>query len=393
MDIKIFETFAGIGAQHKALQNISKKHKNYNLKVENAGISEWYIHAIIAYAKIHFENEFKKELENIKTTLSKKDILKLFQENPYFVFSSDSKKPSKLIHVKENILQELYAANIVSKNYGSIDKITGNILDDDIDIFTYSFPCQAISLQGKQGGLTKDSGTSSSLIWQILRILEEMKKENKLPKVLLMENVKALFSKKYIDTWNEVKIILDSLGYNTYDTTINAIDKGSIQARERVFAVSVRKDINRKFTFTNITKKTNKKIKDILENKVDEKYILNHLKEFLHDEFATKKSGIRSTILNGYTTFQSENILYSIDGYAPTCTASGANSRLKIIDANNDLRYLTPKEFWQLMDFDIEDFNKVLPLSDSILYKLAGNSISVLVLEDIFLDIIEQVLS
>jgi DNA (cytosine-5)-methyltransferase 1 len=257
--------------------------------------------------------------------------------------------------------------------------------------------CQAISLQGKQCGLAKDSETTSSLVWQVLRILEEMKEENKLPKVLLMENVKALFGSKFIDTWKEIKEILDGYGYNTYDTIINAIDKGSIQRRERVFAVSIlkRMDQENNFSFNNLNiKKNNKVIKDILEKEIEEKYKLNKLKKHIENEvFKIKDSGITSLTLQNYTTFQSENILYSINGKSPTLTASGANSRIKIIDENGDLRYLKPIELWSLMGFEKSDLEKVIKdkdISNGLLYRMAGNSISVEVLEDIFEDILKE---
>jgi len=206
-----------------------------------------------------------------------------------------------------------------------------------------------------------------------------------------MENVKALFGKKFINTWNEIKEILTNLGYNTYDTKINAIDKGSIQRRERVFAISILKKIdNNKFKFNNKSiKETKKTIKDILLENVDEKYNLNKLKENIKkQEFKLKPSGICSLVLQNYTTFQSENILYSINGKAPTITASGANSRIKIIDKNNNLRYLTPEELWLLMGFEKKDYEINNNLSKAVLNRLAGNSISVEVLEDIFEDII-----
>ena len=117
---------------------------------------------------------------------------------------------------------------------------------------------------------------------------------------------------------------------------------------------------------------------------------MKHLEEKIEtEEFRLKPSGICSLTLQNYTTFQSENILYSIDGKSPTLTASGANSRIKIIDKKNDLRYLTPIEFWQLMGFEKNDLKPNENLSNATLYRLAGNSISVEVLEDIFEDILK----
>jgi len=387
--IRLFETFAGIGAQTKALNNISK---NLGIEVDNVGISEWYVDSIIAYSKIHHKKEFDKELKSI--TLDKKSILEKFSINPSYCFSTDSKKPSTLKSIKEDKLKELFVANKVSKNFGSITELKGSELPQNIDIFTYSFPCTDISLQGKQGGLLKTSETASSLVWQVLRVLEEAKEHNNLPKTLLMENVKALFSKKFIKNWEEVKEILSQFGYNTYDTTINAIDKGSIQRRERVFAVSVRKDIDKGFKYNDSDhKKSNLKLKDILEKNVGEDFIVNKLKQHINgQESDLKATGLKYLVLQGYTTFQSENILYDIEGNAPTITASGANSRVKIIDNNGDLRYLMPIELWQLMGFDKKDYLAIGNVSKATASRLAGNSISVQALEDIFEDVIKQVL-
>jgi DNA (cytosine-5)-methyltransferase 1 len=397
-EIKIFETFSGIGAQTKAFNNIISNNKLYSdYLIKNVGISEWYIDAIIAYSKIHHLKEFNdlfKKLYKTYDDIDKKYIVKEYSEKKNMCFSSNSKTVSNLSRIKEDKLKELYVANKVSKNFGSINELTGKDLPEDIDIFTYSFPCQAISLQGSQGGLEKGSDTSSSLVWQVLRVLEEAKELNKLPKVLLMENVKALFGSKFLATWNEIKAILKNYGYNTYDTVINALDKGSLQRRERVFAVSILEPYdNGTFKFNNSDIKQNdKQIKDILQKEVPERCFMNNLKKHIQNEtFKLKPSGIKSLTLQEYTTFQSENILYSIDGKSPTITASGANSRIKIIDDNGELRYLIPLELWLLMGFDEADFDLNKSLSLSTLNRLAGNSISVQVLEDIFEDILNSV--
>lgn len=387
--LRIFETFAGIGAQNKAFKNVAK---NHNVEIESAGISEWYIDAIIAYANTHHKEEFEAARKKIEQDgKTKEDIIEEYKSKNGYVFSGDSKKPSDLKNIKEDKLKDLYAANLVDKNFGSITELKGQDLPENIDIFTYSFPCQAISLQGKQGGLEKNSETTSSLVWQVLRVLEEAKAAGKLPKILLMENVKALFSKKFVGTWSEIKEILSSYGYNTYDTTINALDKGSIQRRERVFAISVLKEYDKGFKFNDLAHKTTKHtIKEILEDDVDEKYHLNHLKKHIgEEEFTLKSSGVCSLVLQNYTSFASENILYSIEGKAPTITASGANSRIKIIDQKGHLRALTPLELWRLMGFEEEDFDPNREMSKATLCRLAGNSISVEILEDIFEDILK----
>ena len=121
-----------------------------------------------------------------------------------------------------------------TKNFGDITKINPNDLPD-FDLFIYSFPCTDLSTAGQQRGLEKGSGTSSSLLWECQRLIE-----GKLPKVLLLENVKALLSNKFLDGFHEWLVILRGLGYTTYYGVLNAKDFGSSQNRERVFAVSIR---------------------------------------------------------------------------------------------------------------------------------------------------------
>lgn len=121
-----------------------------------------------------------------------------------------------------------------TKNFGDITKIVPSDLPD-FDLFTYSFPCTDLSTAGQQRGLEKGSGTSSSLLWECQRIIEA-----KLPRVLLLENVKALLSNKFLGGFHEWLAILRGLGYTTYYGVLNAKDFGSSQNRERVFAVSIR---------------------------------------------------------------------------------------------------------------------------------------------------------
>lgn len=140
------------------------------------------------------------------------------------------------------------------------------------DIITYGFPCQDISCAGKQRGFTDENGnrTRSGLFFEALRIIKDLQ-----PKYAIAENVKALTSKKFE---NEFKTVLDSLdgaGYNNYWAVLNAKDYGIPQNRERVFIVSIRKDIDKGgFKFPE-KMPLNIRVKDILENNVDEKYYIN----------------------------------------------------------------------------------------------------------------------
>ncbi len=139
----------------------------------------------------------------------------------------------------------------VAHNLFDISKVKGKDLPKDIDIFTYSFPCQDISNQGKQKGFEKGSKTRSGLLWEVERILVERFHENpkQLPKYLLLENVKAIINDKHINTFKGWIDRLNELGYESQYYSLNAANFGSAQNRERVFAISVRRDRQKQVGF------------------------------------------------------------------------------------------------------------------------------------------------
>lgn len=157
-------------------------------------------------------------------------------------------------------------------NLGDITKINEKALPKDIDLITYGFPCQDISLAGKQKGLFNEDGTQtrSGLFFEALRIIEETQ-----PKIAIAENVKNLVSKKFNAQFQIVLASLDAAGYNNYWEVLNAKDFGVPQNRERVFIVSIRKDIDTgSFKFPE-PQPLKKRLKDCLEDTVDEKYYLS----------------------------------------------------------------------------------------------------------------------
>lgn len=157
-----------------------------------------------------------------------------------------------------------------SLNLGDITKIDETKLPK-VDLITYGFPCQDISLAGKQKGLFNDDGTKtrSGLFFDALRIIEATK-----PKIAIAENVKNLVSKKFNAQFQVVLASLDVAGYNSYWAVLNAKDFGVPQNRERVFIVSIRKDVDTgKFEFPEGFP-LEKRLKDVLEESVDEKYYL-----------------------------------------------------------------------------------------------------------------------
>lgn len=158
-----------------------------------------------------------------------------------------------------------------SLNLGDITKIDETKLPKT-DLITYGFPCQDISLAGKQKGLFNDDGTKtrSGLFFDALRIIEHTK-----PMVAIAENVKNLAGKKFKEQFEIVLNSLENAGYNNYWKVLNAKDYGIPQNRERVFIVSIRKDVDTGIFEFPEGFPLEKRLKDLLEETVDEKYYLS----------------------------------------------------------------------------------------------------------------------
>lgn len=313
---------------------------------------------------------------------------------------------------------------LADRNYGDITKIDWNAVPD-FDLFTYSFPCTDISSAGEQKGFDEDSGTRSSLLWECRRPIAA-----KRPKFLLMENVKALVSEKYRPLFLKWESWLRSLGYVNYTEILNAKDYGVPQNRERVFMLSILNGCWYEFPHP---VRLEKRLKDVLELEVDEKYFLNEC----GINYVKKKLG-KYTAINGEVamcltakgcanwtgTFISDKSIqigatketdwnrqqyrvYDPTGISPTITTkSGGGLEPKILmrgrgfnkggeadipgtitgsawEQNNLLDYagrirrLTPRECLRLMDVSDGDIDKIQAagISDTQQYKLAGNSI------------------
>lgn len=376
--LRIFEAFAGIGAQRKALENIGKKY-------EVVGMAEWFVPAIISYQAIH-NGLTRKLAEEMTKNVSEKEMVDYLES---LTLSIDSKKPVKKGYWSKKRTSELkliYCGVKMSQNEGNIFDI--HTLHErklnGIDLLTYSFPCQDLSQQGIQKGMRKGSGTRSGLLWEIEKALDATPKKD-LPKYLLMENVMAL-----MNSTNETELKmwmdkLESLGYENDIAILNAGDFGSAQARRRVFMIS---HLGSKIKLP-IGNKKPKALKDILDEKYDESNLMNNLKKYKRTEFKQTKSNINKCKLLGYSSFNSETYIYHPEHTGPTLTASGANSRIKILDGNN-IRKLNASEAYRYMGFETKDFNKINNLdflnTEKIIYT-CGNSISVEVLEQIMCNI------
>ena len=137
----------------------------------------------------------------------------------------------------------------------------------NVDLIMHGSPCQDFSLAGKQAGGDEGSGTRSSLMYETIRIVEKLK-----PKYVVWENVKNILSKKHIHNFNAYLETMENLGYTNYYQVLNAKDYGIPQNRERVFTISILGNENFEFPEKQELKL---KLKDMLEENVDEKYYLS----------------------------------------------------------------------------------------------------------------------
>lgn len=375
-NINLFEAFSGIGSQHLALNNISKA-KNWNINV--VGIVEWFIDAIVAYESIHHPtNKVKKQTFKSDVNLSADSKNPLSAKRQHAIFQN-SETSFWLNRSKE-----------LSKNLFDITKVNADDFPKNIDIFTYSFPCQDLSGQGLGKGMDQKSNTRSGLLWEIDRILFSVKdifKSDEMPKYLLLENVKSMINKNHISQFQKWLDRLEELGYESKQYILNSKDFGMAQSRERVFVLSVLKTHKEKvgFKFSEIkTKNSIVPIKNILEDNVP---IEKKFNQYKLKGPSTRNPNVRKYMLENYTNFSSENMVFDINYNGSTLTASGALSRIKLYYGENKIRTMTPRESFKYMGFKDSDYDKVVNtklISPTRQIYLAGNSIVVKVLEEIF---------
>ena len=157
------------------------------------------------------------------------------------------------------------------KNLWDVCNLDAKPYEGTIDLLTYGFPCTDISVAGQQKGFFDEEGnyTRSGLFFEALRIINDCK-----PRIAIAENVKNLMGQSFLDAYHTVQESLDEAGYNNYVSVLNAKDYGIPQNRERVFIVSIRKDIDMGYVFPEPIP-LQLCLKDMLEDKVDEKYYLS----------------------------------------------------------------------------------------------------------------------
>ncbi|MDU5110576.1 MAG: DNA (cytosine-5-)-methyltransferase [Clostridium sp.] len=401
--LRVVESFSGIGSQIKALKNIKVEH-------EILATIDWDINAIIAYDIIHYGppvlDEYKK--------MTKDELVDILKD---YTLSSDGKSPMTLAGLKRMSkieLEHLLAAIRRSNNLTSITDIKGNDLPEEIDLFTYSFPCQDLSIagawHGNNSGINRDANNRSGMLWEVERLLVERRDLNlKLPKFLLMENVSNILSATHRKNFQEWQSILTDMGYYNVIYNLNAQDFGIPQKRKRVFMLSVKcrnNDekalvddyfINHDLETDIYRQKLNiqqKNIREILKlNYNEERYRLEANNSQPNDTPSRRK------------IYDENDIIYDNSKYisviSTITTKQDRNPNSGVIDYDSGrvgksiFRYLTPRECFMFMGFDEEDYQRLIENDFNIssnrsfftynkLYKLAGNSIVVNVLEYIF---------
>ena len=182
-------------------------------------------------------------------------------------------------------------------NLGDMTKIDWERVPD-FDLLFYSTPCQSISQAGLQHGFTEGSGTRSSIIWNVRDAVKV-----KRPKFLCLENVKAMVTEKFVGMFNLWQLELERLGYRNFAEVLNAKDYGVPQNRERIFLVSIRDDGDLPRFFFPQPFPLERRLKDVLEDNVDEKYYLSDkMLEYFNRVDADKTHGHNFTPKDGDDT-------------------------------------------------------------------------------------------
>ena len=368
MRLKVFEAFAGIGAQASAL-------KRLNIDYEVVGISEWFIDAILCYDQI--QNDGKPEIE----LPTKEEQIKYLKQ---FTFSKDSVHPIEDISkLNEDLISQLYKANKRTNNYGSIVDIANEKIEmPDIDLLTYSFPCQDLSTGGLTKGMKKGSGTRSGLLWEIEKILLILKREKRLPKYLLMENVKAILAPSNKEDLNQWLSFLESIGYqNNEPMILDATKFGIPQDRKRCFIISRlgKKKLNIKPSDLETNEKWN--CLDFIMQDYSRIDLKNEADEA---QLYPTYSRLKMWEINKREPIKENTIIHTI-----TCNMDRSNTAAMLYYEGAkgiSFRLLTIREAFLLMGFTESDYIKAkrLGLSYRKLNKLIGNSIVVNILTEIF---------
>ena len=412
----LVELFSGIGSQAKAL-------KNLGLEVNTLGTCEWDIHAIAAYDVIHNSPAIDEDVAK----MNKEDLLSSLKN---YTFSNSGKTAlefSSLSTYSVEVLQRILMSIRRNKNFVDISCLKGSNLPGNIDILTYSFPCQDLSnvgaLHGYNKGIDKNSGSRSSLLWQVGRILTEMRQEKKnLPRFLLMENVPTLLSKRHFQNFSTWIEDLADLGYVSQYYQLNATSFGLPQNRPRLLMISVYVGDNF-FAWHRVKDYFSKKSRPddvVCDYQSSEFYKPVTVRDLLRTNYSNPK--IRAEAIectpndtpsrkkiwdeNPKIILEDGSFNQEIDTVRTITTKQDRNPNSgnlffeSEIDGRSKFRYLTPRECLLFMGFMDEDFRRLknnnleFHKGDAIfsrdkVIRMAGNSIPVKLLEGIFYQIIQ----
>jgi len=286
--------------------------------------------------------------------------------------------------------QRAYELNFGEIPFGDITQMDLNIVPKH-DILCAGFPCQPFSISGKMRGFEDTRGT---LIYYVFKIIE-----NRLPKVVLLENVKHLI---YHDKKRTLKTIikhLEELGYKITYEILNASHFGVPQNRERILMVGHRDKL---FQFNEIKKEMVKpKLKDFLDKQSSFEYLnepYTILKEQRLQEsglvFAgyrnkkIRKAGVRPNTEHLSRVHKQPNRIYNVEGIHPALPSQESSGRFWIYD-NNSVRKLTINECYRIMGFP-ESFKFIENRGE--LYKQIGNSVCVPMIKSLAIEVVKQLL-
>lgn len=399
---RIVEAFSGIGSQAKALARL-------RFEFEIVKTIEWDINAICAYDIIHNKVRDDSFLMN----LSKEDLITLLGG---YSLSVDGKKKidsSSLKSYSFEALRRIYGSIIRNNNLVSIKDVKGNDIPNNIDILTYSFPCQDLSIcgfwHGNQSGIERNACNRSGMLWEVERILLEMFSQKKsMPRILLMENVSNILSDVHKNNFNEWKNVLESMGYYNKIYALNSRDFGVPQNRVRVFMISIFKDGLENSIFEEYFEMNNLEIM----SKVKFNRGLDKLAKFLRLDYSNPKY-LSEAIESQPNDTPSRRKIYEdsikladrgvvLAEYVSTITTkqdrnpnSGIIVTEPFFEGKSNYRNLTPRECFLLMGFDENDYELIIAnnfkvnktrnfFTQNKLIKMAGNSIVVNVLVEIF---------
>ena len=355
--VRLYQFFAGIGSQAKALKNLGVEFEDYK-------IVEWAVPSIKAYNCIHLKDftdyskdKTREELEKIVKNVS--------------LDSSNLITEKQLKSKSDGWIREVYNNIIATHDLVDISIVKGKDLEIDTNytnIIFYSFPCQDLSVAGLRGGLKK--GTRSGLLWEIERIINELTERERESCVLICENVPDLVGTTFVKDYLLWINALQKLGFTSYHEILNARDYNIPQNRKRVFVVSL--PGQHSYTFPRKIS-LQYHLRDILEEHTDKKYYLS--KKMLNGMMTTK-----------FHQYQLENRLQDLDSICDTLTTATGDRCPHLVSVDDKIRRLTTRECMRLMGFEDSDWYSLHEgkMTDSQIYKVAGDSIVVSVLMGIF---------